>query len=126
MLLVEYDTPFTRFRLPPLTLQPLVENAVKHGMNPYAGPLRITVRTCRTDTASVIVVTDNGPGFDPAEILESHTTLSNIRQRLEWMCGGKLEIKPRDGGGTEVTVTIPDGAAEQTLPYSKENPKRPQ
>ena len=125
MLLVEYDTPFTRFRLPPLTLQPLVENAVKHGMNPYAGPLRITVRTYRTDTASVIVVTDNGPGFDPAEVLESHTTLANIRQRLDWMCGGKLEITPRDGGGTVVTVTIPDDAAEQTLPDSKESPNRP-
>ena len=94
-------------------------------MNPYAGPLRITVRTYRTDTASVIVVTDNGPGFDPVEVLESHTTLSNICQRLEWMCGGKLEITPRDGGGTVVTVTIPDGTAEQTLPDSKESPNRP-
>lgn len=40
MLVVEYDTQFTRFRLPPLTLRPIVENAVKHGMDPYAGPLQ--------------------------------------------------------------------------------------
>ena len=112
LLLVEYDTPFTRFRLPPLTLQPLVENAVKHGMNPYAGPLHVTIRTYHVESESVIVVTDNGPGFDPAKDSESHTALTNIRQRLEWMCGGKMTISPRDGGGTMVTVTIPDVAAE--------------
>ncbi len=108
MLVVEYDMQFTQFRLPPLTLQPLAENAVKHGMNPYAGPLHVTIRTCLTDKDSVIVVEDNGPGFDEAEMNETHTTLTNIRQRLELMCGGKLEIKPRDEGGTIVTVTIPN------------------
>ena len=108
MLVVEYDTQFTQFRLPPLTLQPLAENAVKHGLNPDAEPLHVTIRTCRTDKASVIVVEDNGPGFDASKMNETHTTLTNIRQRLEWMCGGKMEITPRDGGGTIVTVTIPD------------------
>ena len=108
MLVVEYDMQFTQFRLPPLTLQPLAENAVKHGMNPYAGPLHVTIRTYLTDKDSVIVVEDNGPGFDEAEMNETHTTLTNIRQRLELMCGGKLEIKPRNEGGTIVTVTIPN------------------
>ena len=108
MLIVEYDTQFTQFRLPPLTLQPLAENAVKHGMNPYTGPLHVTIRTYHTDNASVITVEDNGPGFDVAEISDSHTTLMNIRQRLELMCRGKMEIMPRDGGGTVVTIKIPD------------------
>ena len=81
-------------------------------MNPDAGPLHVTVQTYHADFESVIVVTDNGPGFDAAEINETHTTLTNIRQRLEMMCGGKLTIAPRDGGGTVVTVTIPDSAAE--------------
>ena len=108
MLLVEYDTQFTRFRLPPLTLQPLVENAVKHGMNPYTGPLHVLISTYRTDHTNVIIVEDNGPGFIVAVDSASHTTLTNIRQRLELMCGGKLEIMPRDGGGTMVMVTIPD------------------
>ena len=105
---MEYDTPFTSFRIPPLTLQPLAENAVKHGMNPYAGPLRVRIRTRHTDAGGVITVEDNGPGFDPADRSKPHTTLTNIRQRLEMMCGGKLEITPRAGGGTTVTVTIPD------------------
>ena len=121
MLLVEYDTRFTNFRLPPLTLQPIAENAVKHGMNPYAGPLHITIRTCHTDSAGVIVVEDNGPGFEAAEESESYPALKNIRERLEWMCEGKLEITSREGGGTVVTVTIPDpktasGAAELPEP----------
>ena len=108
MLLVDYDTPFTSFRLPPLTLQPIVENSVKHGMNPYSGPLHISIRTRHTDTDIIIIVEDNGPGFDPSDETKPHTTLTNIKQRLEMMCGGSLTIQPRDGSGTVVTVTISD------------------
>ena len=107
-LFVEYDTPHTRFRVPPLTLQPIVENAIKHGRDPYAGPFRISIRTRKTDSGSEIVVADNGKGFNPAEDSEPHTALKNIQQRLEIMCGGSLTVTPNDGGGTVVTVTIPD------------------
>ena len=107
MLLVEYDTPFTHFRLPPLTLQPIVENAVKHGMNPYAGPLRILIQTRYTEAGAEIVVEDNGTGFDPSDESKPHATLKNIQQRLEMMCYGKMTITPREGGGTVVKVTIP-------------------
>jgi len=112
MLVVEFDTPFTRFRLPPLTLQPLAENAVKHGMDPYAGPLHVSIRTRRTDSGVEITVADNGPGFDPSDESRPHTTLTNIRQRLSMMCGGTMTITPRGGGGTVVTVTIPYRAKE--------------
>ena len=114
MLFVDYDTPVTHFRLPPLTLQPLVENSVKHGMDPYSGPLHVSVRTRRTDAGIEVIVEDNGPGFDPDDESKPHTTLTNIRQRLEMMCGGSLTIRPRDGGGTVVIITIPDGT-EQTI-----------
>ena len=108
-LCVDYDTPYTQFRLPPLTLQPIVENAVKHGMDPEAGPLHISIRTRKTASGSELTVEDNGPGFDPTVIDtgEPHTALANIRQRLGMMCGGKMTIQPRVGGGTVVTVTIP-------------------
>ena len=108
MLSVDYDAEFTRFRLPPLTLQPLVENAVKHGMNPYSGQLHITIRTRHTEAGSEVVVEDNGLGFDAALANDPRATLANIRQRLEMMCGGTLEIAPREGGGAVVRVTIPE------------------
>ena len=107
-LTVEYDTPHTFFRVPPLTLQPIVENAVKHGRDPNAGPLHISIRTRKTDTGSEITIADTGCGYDPANDSEPHLALNNIRQRLELMCGGSLTITPNDGGGTTVTVTIPD------------------
>lgn len=107
LLLVEYDTPFTNFRLPPLTLQPIAENAVKHGINPYTGPLHVMIRTRQTDAGVEITVEDTGPGFDPSDESKPHTTLTNIRQRLEMMCGGSMIIMPRQGSGTVVKLTIP-------------------
>ncbi len=108
LLVVEYDTPFTLFRLPPLTLQPLVENAVKHGMNPDDGPLHISVSTRHMDSGTEITVKDDGVGFDPSDESRSHNTLTNIRQRLEMMSGGTLQITSGEGKGTVVTVKIPD------------------
>ena len=107
-LFVEFDTPHTQFRLPPLTLQPLVENAVKHGMNPDGDPLHISVKTRQTKGGSEIIVENDGARYDPADDNEPHIALNNIRQRLETMCKGKLEITPHKEGGTTVKVTIPD------------------
>ena len=106
-LFVVYDTPHTAFRVPPLTLQPIVENAVKHGLDPDLEPLRISIQTRRTDSGSEIVVSDNGPGFAPADDGSPHIALANIRQRLEMMCGGKMTIMSCKGGGTAVKLTIP-------------------
>jgi len=107
MLIVDYDTPFTNFRLPPLTLQPIVENAVKHSMNPNYESLHISIRTRRTDSVTEIIVEDTGPGFDLSNDSKPHITLKNIQQRLEMMCKGSMTITPRSGGGTVVKMTIP-------------------
>ncbi|MBQ7504780.1 MAG: histidine kinase [Ruminococcus sp.] len=106
-LFVEFDTPHTRFRVPPLTLQPLVENAVKHGMNPDGDPLHIHVATLQTNSGSEIIVENDGQSFSPANDNEPHIALNNIRQRLEMMCKGTLTISERDGGGTVVKIFIP-------------------
>lgn len=106
-LFVDYDTTYTQFHIPPLTLQPIVENAVKHGMDPDGEPLHISIRSRQTNSGSEIIVENTGADFEPADNNEPHIALSNIEHRLKLMCNGELAIKPREGGGTVVTVTIP-------------------
>ena len=110
-----FNTPYRAFRIPPLTLQPIVENAVKHGMRSSNDPIHITVAARQMDNAVEIIVEDDGVGFDQAcsaDDNDPHIALNNIRQRLEMMCKGKLTIAPRDGGGTAVKITIPRAGRE--------------
>ncbi len=106
-LKVEYDTPYMDFSLPPLTLQPIVENAVKYGLDPERAPLEIRVSSVRTETGAVVTVDDNGPGFTSGINGEPHVALQNIRERLSQMCHGHLEIMERKEGGTRVILFIP-------------------
>ena len=114
-LFVDFDTPYRAFRVPPLTLQPIVENAVKHGMSSSNDPIHIHVLTRQTDRSVEIIVEDDGVGFDPAgnsDENDPHIALNNIKQRLEMMCKGTLKISPREGGGTSVKITIPDSGKQ--------------
>ena len=70
-LFVEYDTPVTRFRLPSLTLQPLVENAVKHGMDPNAGPLTISIRTEQTGAGVYTYNLGTGTGYSVLDMVKA-------------------------------------------------------
>ena len=106
-LYIELDTPWTSFRVPPLTLQPIVENAIVHGVSPDLEPLYLSILTRETKTHSEIIVEDTGPGFVPVDDREPHIALANIRERLKMMCGGTLEITSREMGGTKVTIRVP-------------------
>jgi signal transduction histidine kinase len=105
-LFVEFDTPYTSFRLPPLTLQPIVENAVKHGVDPDLDPLTIHIQTREAKNGVEITVTDTGPGFGAKDNDEPHIALANTRKRLEMMCNGTLTISEREGGGTVIRIII--------------------
>ncbi|MBO6241253.1 MAG: histidine kinase [Butyrivibrio sp.] len=116
MIFVDYDTPYTSFKLPPLTLEPIVENAVKHGLDPEADPLYIMIHTRKEGTTSVLVVENTGIDFpfddSPENMnfdLESdpHIGIFNIKSRLDTLCGGSLKITKRSSGGTVVTIKIP-------------------
>lgn len=107
ILIVDYDTPHTHFRLPSLTLQQIVENAVKYGCDPDSEPLHIVIRTRATDLGSEITVEDNGPGYEDADDNKPHIALANIKERLELMCGGTMSISKRERGGTVVRIIIP-------------------
>ena len=107
-LLVEFDTPHTQFRVPPLTLQPLVENYVKYGLNiDSTEPLHVSVTTEKVERGSVIIVTDTGPGISNNDNGEPHIALNNIRERLSAI-NGTLKISPNENGGTIVSIFIPD------------------
>ena len=107
---VEFDTPHTEFCLPPLTLQPIVENAVKYGVDPESSvPLNITIKTRKTEEGSIITIEDTGPGIDNAgENDQPHTAILNIRKRLELMCHGTFTLQNRKDGGTIATIFIPE------------------
>jgi LytS/YehU family sensor histidine kinase len=113
-LFTKFDTQFTAFRIPPLTLEPLVENAVKHGLDPELPPLHVWVRTQLADNGVIIIVEnsgaelslqDNRPEKDESD--EPHIGLSNVSDRLRALCGGSLTISKRKAGGTIVIINIP-------------------
>ena len=106
-LFIDFNTPHTSFRVPPLTLQPIVENAVVHGLRGSNAPIHVSVITRKSDTANEIIVEDDGPGFRSTDNNDPHIALDNIRERLDIMCGGSISISPRQEGGTSVKVTIP-------------------
>ena len=78
-----------------------------HGVSPDLEPLYLSVLTRETKTHSEIIIEDTGPGFAPVDDHEPHIALANIRERLEMMCGGTLEITSREMGGTRVTIRVP-------------------
>lgn len=109
---VEYDIQTTDFTLPVLTIQPLVENAVRHGIRQRSTPGKLFIQTRETDSAYEIVVKDDGAGFDPSSAASEedgrkHLGISNSRTRLQKLSGGTLDIISEPEAGTTVTVRIP-------------------
>ena len=97
------------FQIPALTIQPIVENAIKHGLMKLEKGGTIQVVSYETDTHYCVTVTDDGVGFNTSELLDErkHVGIRNIRGRLEAMVGGTLEIESTVGIGTKVSITIP-------------------
>lgn len=105
-----YEIETTDFVLPALSVQPLVENAVKHGIfqREEGGTVCLTVKENR-DVVE-ITVTDDGVGFVQEDVQcdgKLHTGIANVRQRMERMCNGTLEICSRPGKGTVVYMRLP-------------------
>ena len=106
---VEYDIGDRVFTLPPLTVQPMVENAIRHGVRiRKEGVVRVSSRF--TDGCHEIRIQDNGIGFDVNAIEAaggSHIGIRNVRERIETQCGGSLLLESRMGEGTTVIIRIP-------------------
>ena len=103
-------------RVPNLILQPLVENAIEHGIEPHARPGVIVVRAKRREGRLVLEVEDNGGGLvqemKPAEGIG----LSNTRARLQQLYGEqqRLDFKAGSGGGLTVQIEMPFRASANT------------
>ena len=108
---VVYDIKETDFMLPALSMQIVVENAVKHGICKKAGGGTVMIRTERHDNNIYITIEDSGVGFDPENLSDNgrtHAGIANVRSRLENMCHGRLEIESMIGSGTRVRIILPE------------------
>jgi sensor histidine kinase YesM len=108
---IEYDIQATDFVLPQLSIQPIVENAVKHGVGMKKKGGTVTIATRETDNAYEVIVSDDGVGFDTTAQKKddgrSHVGMENTQRRLKDMCGGEMKIESTPGEGTVATVILP-------------------
>lgn len=107
---VEYDIKYENFLLPALTLQPLVENAIKYGLCKKRGGGTVVIGTEKIMDNVYITIKDNGIGFDNGKTSDDgrmHTGIQNVRGRLKDMSGGSLQIESTTGIGTMATIILP-------------------
>lgn len=111
---IEYHITCENFKLPPLTIQPIVENALKHGIRPKDVNGTIKIYTEENKDSYLIIVIDDGVGIDLKKSIpsSSSTGLANIRYRLKELCNGQLKIISKPGFGTTVTVILPKNKQE--------------
>lgn len=111
-LRVEYEIEEGGFFIPALTIQPIVENAVRYGISKKKDGGIITISTRRTKEGYVVTIADDGEGFDLALLSNgrdgrSHIGMENVRKRLKAQCGGRLEISS-SSEGTVARIILPE------------------
>ncbi|MCL2765699.1 MAG: histidine kinase [Treponema sp.] len=114
---IVYNINTVNFYLPALSLQPIAENAVRHGIGKKEGGGTVTISTGECENCFVIKVKDDGPGFEETkkkifniekeEEERIQIGIQNVRTRLYIMCGGSLEMQSNPGEGTLAVISIP-------------------
>ncbi len=100
--------------IPPLSIQTLVENAIRHGILPQRGGGTITIRITESKMEYKVLIIDNGVGFDTTRLRrQTSVGLINTEQRLKQIFGTELDIESRVGEGTTVILTIPKSHAQK-------------
>lgn len=112
LLQVDYQLEITDFDIPALTLQPIVENAVRYGIGRKMGGGTVLISTREEGEQIVITVSDTGAGFDvkqreKADKSRSHVGISNVKERLARQCNGTMHVSSILGEGTVVCIYIP-------------------
>jgi LytS/YehU family sensor histidine kinase len=95
--------------VPSLVIQPLVENAIRHGTSRRAGAGHVEIVTRRVGTSLVIEVLDDGPGLRADQVPDEGIGIGHTRARLAQLYGadGALDLEPRAGGGTAARIRLP-------------------
>ena len=104
-----YDIQVKDFSVPPLSVQPLIENAIKHGILKKEKGGLVTFKTYETNKAYVVEVIDDGVGFNMNDIefdKNKHFGISNIKHRLKTMCNGDLIITSELNKGTKTVIAF--------------------
>lgn len=107
---VEKDIQAKNFCLPALAIQPIVENAIKHGLRQKSGKGTISISTRETDADYVVEIADDGVGFDVDRIYSDdagHIGIKNVDKRLRVMCNGYLEMHSVPNEGSRFCLHIP-------------------
>ena len=108
---IDYDIDDDDFLIPPLTIQPMVENAIRHGVRGKKHGW-VSVNIFRDGDKHVIAIRDNGKGFDVDQMIEDtkngdHIGVRNVRDRIISMTGGTFKMESVIGEGTSITIEIP-------------------
>lgn len=108
---IDIDSAVLDAEVPSLLLQPLVENALEHGIDPQGSGGRLSITGERRDDEIILTVRDNGPGLPEGFVLgqDDGVGLGNTRARLERLYGSRhrFELLSASHGGTKVRVTLP-------------------
>jgi len=118
---VKYDIQAKNFNLPALTVQPIAENAIKHGIGKKEGGGTVTISTKETESNYLVIISDDGAGFYPEKTDgdgQQHIGINNVRLRLSSQCGGSLKIESKPGEGTTATIIVPK-SGKSTEAYAK-------
>ena len=116
----ELDAAALEAEVPNLILQPLVENAIRHGLAPSPGPGHLVVRARRAWDSLVLEVVDNGRGFAGGAAPPEGIGLSNVRGRLRHLYGDAagLELRSGEGEGLAAVLTLPFRTVGPGVPVS--------
>ena len=106
-LQIELDIQADDFEVPALCVEPLVENAIKHGVRGRISGGKVTIKTFEEDGYNVVLIIDDGVGFDPTQIKETSVGISNITKRLSLIQGVLFDIQSEPGNGTTASIRFP-------------------
>lgn len=109
-LKVEYDIRVQNFYIPSLSVQPLAENAIQHGIcKRRKSEGTLTISSWETEEAYMIAISDDGVGFSgqTTDDGKSHIGIANVQKRLELLCGGSLEVNSTPNIGTRCLIKLP-------------------